>query len=89
MAKITLIEYAQKHGAREAALVLVDKKLQSVCGLSRSDCPDTSALCDLYDSLEETIQAGLDGEEGVIDRAELSKHLDTIDEDFVYELVMG
>ena len=44
---LTLKEYIAKHGVEKTAFKLIDKRIESIFGLSIFDLPDTSEVADL------------------------------------------
>jgi len=83
-------EFCEKHGSRKTARAIISKRISQLCGLSLSDLPDSSELCDLTDSMEEIIGMNI----GNLQHPDVLKELkglmdDVINKDNIESLIVG
>jgi hypothetical protein len=71
------------HGSREVSNRLVNSRINKIVGLDMNDLPDTSELCDVIDELDELLQSKN------YSIQEIKDVLDTINIDFIQEMVLG
>ena len=71
-----------QHGARKVAIKLVNSKIMNSIGLTMSDLPDTSELCDVIDELEELFDSNYTVQD-------IKSILDTIDMQFIEDMIYG
>lgn len=83
---------SDKTNYHEIARKIVNQKVSGMLmGMTLDDLPDTCEVCDIVDSLGETLEAhgytgGKPNEEL---KREVSSHLSDIDFDFLQDLIMG
>ena len=71
------------HGSREMSNRLINSRINKIIGLDMRDLPDTSELCDVIDELDELLQSKN------YSIQEIKDVLDTINIDFIQEMVLG
>ena len=71
------------HGSREVSIRLINSRINKFCGLDMNDLPDTSELCDTIDELQELLET----KNYTIE--DIRNVLDTINMDFIEEMVFG
>lgn len=77
--KLTLEEFIEKNGSRKTAMDLVGNRINKLVGMSLSDLPDSSELCEIVDELESILN---DYDES--DMQSIKDLLKQIDMDFLY-----
>ncbi len=79
----TLKEFIAKHGVEKTAFKLVDKRIESIFGLSIFDLPDTSEVADLVEELADVLQ------DNPNDKESIKYILNQIDIEFIERIVYG
>ena len=80
---LTLKEFIAKHGEEKTAFKLIDKRIESIFGLSIFDLPDTSEVADLVEELAEVLQ------DNPNDKESIKYILNQIDIEFIERIVYG
>ena len=83
MTKEQLDSLVNLHGSREMSNRLINSRINKIIGLDMRDLPDTSELCDVIDELDELLQSKN------YSIQEIKDVLDTINIDFIQEMVLG
>jgi DNA gyrase/topoisomerase IV subunit A len=52
---LTIIQYIEKYGAKKTAIQLINQRLRRLTGLTLPDFPDTLAIHQIIDSLEQIL----------------------------------
>lgn len=55
---MTIQDYIDKHGTRNTARAMLNKRVQAVCGLSLDDLSDTCEISDTCDEIESFLEDG-------------------------------
>jgi hypothetical protein len=79
---MNLKQYIETHGTRAAAIEIVNKRILKIIGLSVHDLPETAALVEIYDSIEDILING-DEEYG---KQQIAEILYEITPDFIEEI---
>jgi len=79
---LTIIQYIEKFGARQTAIQLINQRLRRLTGLTLADFPDTFAISQIIDSLEQILIDDPNNKESI--KTELS----AIDNDFVMSTLL-
>lgn len=80
---LTLKEFIAKHGVEKTAFKLVDKRIESIFGLSIFDLPDTSEVAELVEELANVLQ------DNPNDKESIKYILNQIDIEFIERIVYG
>lgn len=80
---LTLKEFIAKHGEEKTAFKLVDKRIESIFGLSIFDLPDTSEVAELVEELADILQ------DNPNDKESIKYILNQIDIEFIERIVYG
>ena len=80
---LTLKEYIAKHGEEKTAFKLIDKRIESIFGLSIFDLPDTSEVADLVEELADVLH------DNPNDKESIKSILNQIDIEFIERIVYG
>jgi glutathione synthase/RimK-type ligase-like ATP-grasp enzyme len=80
---LTLKEFIAKHGEEKTAFKLVDKRIESIFGLSIFDLPDTSEVAELVEELADVLH------DNPNDKESIKSILNQIDIEFIERIVYG
>lgn len=80
---LTLKEFIAKHGEEKTAFKLVDKRIESIFGLSIYDLPDTNEIADIVEEIAYILK------ENPNDKISIRATLSQIDIDFIERIVYG
>ena len=80
---LTVKEYIAKHGEEKTAFKLIDKRIESIFGLSIFDLPDTSEVAELVEELADILH------DNPNDKESIKYILNQIDIEFIERIVYG
>jgi hypothetical protein len=80
---LTLKEYISKHGEEKTAFKLIDKRIESILGLSILDLPDTSEVADILEELADQLH------DNPNDKESIKSILMQIDIEFIEQIIYG
>jgi hypothetical protein len=80
---LTLKEYILKHGVEKTAFKLIDKRIESILGISILDLPDTSEVTDILEELADQIHNNPN------DKESIKAILMQIDIEFIEQIIYG
>lgn len=80
---LTVKEYIAQYGVEKTAYKLVDKRIESIFGLSILDLPDTNEIADIVEEIAYIL------EENPNDKIAIRAILSQIDIDFIERIVYG
>ena len=80
---LTLKEFIAKHGEEKTAFKLIDKRIESIFGLSIFDLPDTSEVAELVEELADVLY------DNPNDKESIKSILNQIDIEFIERIVYG
>lgn len=80
---MTILEFIAKHGEEKTAFKLIDKRIESIFGLSIFDLPDTSEVAELVEELADILQ------DNPNDKESIKYILNQIDIEFIERIVYG
>jgi len=80
---LTLKEYISKHGVEKTAFKLIDKRIESILGISLLDLPDTCEVADLVEELSDVLH------DNPNDKQSIKSILNQIDIEFIERIVYG
>jgi hypothetical protein len=79
---LTIIEHIEKFGAKKTAIQLINQKIRRLSGLTLADFPDTFAITEIIDSLEQILI------DKPTDKESIKTELSAIDDDFVMSTLL-
>ena len=80
---LTLKEFIAKHGEEKTAFKLIDKRIESILGLSILDLPDTSEVADILEELADQLH------DDPNDKESITSILMQIDIEFIEQIIYG
>jgi hypothetical protein len=80
---LTILEFIAKHGEEKTAFKLIDKRIESILGLSILDLPDTSEVADILEELADQLH------DNPNDKESIKSILMQIDIDFIEQIIYG
>ena len=83
MKALTILEFIAKHGEEKTAFKLIDKRIESILGLSILDLPDTSEVADILEELADQLH------DNPNDKESIKSILMQIDIDFIEQIIYG
>jgi hypothetical protein len=80
---LTILEFIAKHGEEKTAFKLIDKRIESILGLSILDLPDTSEVADILEELADQLH------DNPTDKESIKAILHSVNIDFIHLLIYG